>query len=107
MAYGLAARIAHKAVEIYRAQGVKVGLLRPITLFPFPTAILHRMAPHLRSILVVEMNAGQMVEDVRLSVEGRAPVKFYGRMGGVIPAPDEVVKALQSMIVSSPEHAEA
>jgi 2-oxoglutarate ferredoxin oxidoreductase subunit alpha len=107
VAYGLAARIAHKAVEIYREQGVKVGLLRPVTLYPFPTAILREMAPHLHGILVVEMNAGQMVEDVRLSVEGRTPVSFYGRMGGVIPAPDEVVKALQSMIVATPEHAEA
>jgi 2-oxoglutarate/2-oxoacid ferredoxin oxidoreductase subunit alpha len=107
VAYGLAARIAHKAVEIHREQGVKVGLLRPITLYPFPTTVLRDMAPHLHGVLVVEMNAGQMVEDVRLSVEGRAPVSFYGRMGGVIPAPEEVVKALQSMIVSTPEHAEA
>jgi len=107
VAFGLAARIAHKAVEILREQGVKVGLFRPITLYPFPTAVLREMAPRLRGILDVEMNAGQMVEDVRLSVEGRTPVAFYGRMGGVIPSPEEVVKALHQMVVSSPKHAEA
>jgi 2-oxoglutarate/2-oxoacid ferredoxin oxidoreductase subunit alpha len=106
VAYGLAARIAHKAVEVWRERGVKVGLMRPITLWPFPTGILREIAPRLRGILDVEMNAGQMIEDVRLSVEGRTPVKFYGRMGGVIPSPEEVIKALGQLMVTSPEHAE-
>ncbi len=107
VAYGLSARIAHKAVEISRARGLKVGLLRPITLFPFPSAILREMSGHLHGLLVVEMNSGQMVEDVRLSVEGRAPVSFYGRMGGVIPAPEEVVEALQPLMTNDAAHVEA
>jgi 2-oxoglutarate/2-oxoacid ferredoxin oxidoreductase subunit alpha len=98
VAYGLAARIAHRAVQLARAKGIRVGLLRPITLWPFPSQVLHSLASHLRGILVVEMNAGQMVEDVRLAVEGQTPVQFYGRMGGVIPAPDEVVHALHALV---------
>jgi 2-oxoglutarate ferredoxin oxidoreductase subunit alpha len=98
VAYGLAARIAHKAVETARENGIKVGLLRPITLFPYPSGILRTMADRLAGILDVEMNAGQMLEDVRLSVEGRTPVSFYGRMGGIIPSPDEVVHALEKMM---------
>jgi 2-oxoglutarate ferredoxin oxidoreductase subunit alpha len=98
VAYGLSARIAHRAVEIARDNGVRAGLLRPKTLWPFPSAKLHEIAMRTVGMLVVEMNAGQMVEDVRLAVEGRVPVQFYGRMGGIIPSPDEVVKALETMI---------
>lgn len=98
VAYGLAARIAHRAVQLAREEGIKVGLLRPITLWPYPSAVLQSLAAHLHGVLVVEMNAGQMVEDVRLAVEGRTPVRFYGRMGGVIPAPDEVLRALHAMV---------
>lgn len=98
VAYGLAARIAQGAVEIARAQGIKAGLLRPQTLWPFPTAAIRGIAERVHGVLVVEMNAGQMVEDVRLAVEGRVPVSFYGRMGGVIPAPDEVVRALDAVV---------
>lgn len=98
VAYGLAARVAHRAVEIARQNGIRVGLLRPRTLWPFPSAKLRELAMRTMGMLVVEMNSGQMVEDVRLSVEGRVPVKFYGRMGGIIPSPDEVVYALESMI---------
>jgi 2-oxoglutarate/2-oxoacid ferredoxin oxidoreductase subunit alpha len=98
VAFGLAARIAHRAVQLARAQGIRAGLLRPITLWPYPSTVLRSLAAQLRGVLVVEMNAGQMVEDVRLAVEGKVPVQFYGRMGGVIPAPDEVVQALQSLI---------
>jgi 2-oxoglutarate/2-oxoacid ferredoxin oxidoreductase subunit alpha len=105
VAYGLAARIAHRAVQLARAEGIKAGLLRPITLWPYPATILRDLAAQLRGILVVEMNAGQMIEDVRLSVEGKAPVEFYGRMGGVIPAPDEVLHALHSMVHSKAAHA--
>ena len=94
VAYGLAARIAHRAVEIARENGIRAGLLRPITLFPFPYDEIRAMASTVQGMLVVEMNAGQMVEDVRLGVEGRVPVRFYGRMGGIIPSPEEVVRAL-------------
>jgi 2-oxoglutarate ferredoxin oxidoreductase subunit alpha len=98
VAYGLVARIAHKAVELARAEGIKVGLLRPKTLFPFPTLALRDLAETVNGMLVVEMNAGQMVEDVRLAVEGKVPVEFYGRMGGIIPSPEEIVKALEKLV---------
>jgi 2-oxoglutarate/2-oxoacid ferredoxin oxidoreductase subunit alpha len=105
VAYGLAARIAHRAVQLARAEGIRAGLLRPITLWPYPSTVLHELAAHLRGVLVIEMNAGQMVEDVRLAVEGQAPVEFYGRMGGVIPAPDEVLHALQLLVHSKAANA--
>ncbi len=108
VAYGLVARIAHRAVELAREEGLKVGLLRPITLFPFPTMQVRKLAEQVHGVLVVEMNAGQMVEDVRLAVEGRVPVSFYGRMGGIIPSPDEVVKALGELVRSTvAQHVEA
>jgi 2-oxoglutarate ferredoxin oxidoreductase subunit alpha len=97
VAYGLAARIAHRAVELARAMGIRAGLLRPITLWPFPYAKIHQLANRVTGMLVVEMNSGQMVEDVRLGVEGRVPVKFCGRMGGVVPSPEEVVTALEAL----------
>mgnify|MGYP003382031966 CR=1 FL=1 len=98
VAFGLAARIAHRAVQVARANGHRVGLIRPITLFPYPTAIIRSLSERMKGVLVVEMNAGQMVEDVRLAVEGRVPVRFYGRMGGVIPSPDEVAQAVENMV---------
>ncbi len=108
VAYGLAARIAHRAVELARADGIRAGLLRPITLWPFPYAPVRKLASQVAATLVVEMNAGQMVEDVRLGVEGRCPVGFYGRMGGIIPSPDEVVNALKGILTkNAPQHAEA
>ena len=108
VAYGLAARVAKRAVEMARARGIRAGLLRPITLFPYPSMAVRELAERVRGVLVVEMNAGQMVEDVRLAVEGRVPVKFYGRMGGIIPAPDEVVRALDALITEDvAHHAEA
>jgi 2-oxoglutarate/2-oxoacid ferredoxin oxidoreductase subunit alpha len=108
VAYGLAARIAHRAVELARAQGIRVGLVRPITLFPFPSKPINELARRSRGVLVVEMNAGQMVEDVRLAVNGLIPVSFYGRMGGVIPSPDEVVAAIDALVKKDvAQHAEA
>jgi 2-oxoglutarate ferredoxin oxidoreductase subunit alpha len=101
VAFGLAARIAHRAVQVARANGHRVGLIRPITLFPYPSAIIRSLSERMKGILVVEMNAGQMVEDVRLAVEGRVPVKFYGRMGGVIPSPDEVAQAVETMVAQT------
>jgi 2-oxoglutarate/2-oxoacid ferredoxin oxidoreductase subunit alpha len=88
--FGLGARICMKAMQIARENGFKVGLVRPITLFPFPTKVYHELGGRVKGILDVEMNAGQMVEDVRLSVNGQTPVEFYGRMGGVIPSPEEI-----------------
>ena len=106
--YGLAARIAHRAVEQARAEGIKVGLVRPITLYPFPYQIINDLAHRTRGALVVEMNAGQMVEDVRLAVNGLIPVSFYGRMGGMIASPDEVAAALDALLKKDvAQHAEA
>lgn len=99
VAFGSAARICQKAVEIARAQGIKVGLLRPITLFPFPTKRIQESLSHVKGILSVEYNAGQMIEDIRLAVEGKVPVEHFGRMGGIVPTPDEVVDALKSKII--------
>jgi 2-oxoglutarate/2-oxoacid ferredoxin oxidoreductase subunit alpha len=96
VAYGLVARIAHKAVQLARAEGIRAGLLRPITLFPFPSEAIVTAAAGASSVLVVEMNAGQMVEDVRLAVNGRVPVSFHGRMGGVIPSPDEILEKIRA-----------
>ena len=98
VAYGTAARVATTAMTRARAAGLRVGLFRPISLWPFPSAALRDLAPRLRAILVVEMSAGQMVEDVRLAVEGRTAVHFHGRMGGVVPMPGEIVRAVESVL---------
>ena len=97
VAFGLVARIAHKAMENANKKGLKVGMVRPITLFPFPSDILSSMSEKVDQFLVVEMNAGQMVEDVQLAVNGKIPVDFYGRMGGVIPQPSEIEDKLIQM----------
>lgn len=105
VAYGLAARVSQRAVEIARERGVAVGILRPITLYPYPYNVLQELRDRLRGVLVVEMNAGQMVEDVRLGIEGRVPVEFYGRMGGLIPSPEEIldrIMDLHSRLVGQP-----
>ena len=99
IAFGSSARISKKSVEIAREKGVKVGLLRPITLFPFPYKEIGAYTDQVKGILTVEMNAGQMVEDVRLAVEGRVKVEHYGRMGGMISSPDEVENALKELII--------
>jgi len=95
VAYGTSARVCQKSVELAREQGIKAGLLRPITLFPFPSKRLNKLADKVRLMLAVEMSAGQMVEDVMLAVNGKVPVHHYGRMGGMIPSPDEVVENLK------------
>ena len=100
VAFGSSARICKKTVEIAREQGHKVGLLRPITLFPFPTKRIAELAEKCKGFLVAELNAGQMVEDVRLAVEGKAPVAHYGRMGGAVYSPDEVAEALNEKIIN-------
>lgn len=97
VAFGLSARICQKALELARARGIRVGLLRPITLYPFPSAAIADLGGRVASILTVEMNAGQMVEDVRLAVNGRTPVRFLGRMGGMIPSPEDVLSEIEAM----------
>ncbi len=98
VAFGLSSRICQKAMELARQEGIKVGFLRPITLYPFPYDALNKLADKLKGVLVVEMNAGQMLEDVRLGVCGKVPVEFYGRMGGIIPSPEEIVDKLKQMM---------
>lgn len=98
VAFGSSSRICRKAVELARAKGLKVGLLRPITLFPFPKVLVAELAKRVKGFLTVEMNAGQMIEDVQLSVfsSGQSvPVNYFGRMGGIIPTPGEVVEAVE------------
>lgn len=99
VAYGTSARICQKAIELGRAKGIKIGLFRPITLFPYPTKELKELSKHLKGILSVEMNAGQMIEDVKLSVGTSFNVDHFGRMGGVIPTPNEVLEALEQKII--------
>ncbi|MGV8830108.1 MAG: 3-methyl-2-oxobutanoate dehydrogenase subunit VorB [Breznakibacter sp.] len=98
VAYGSSARICQKTMELARAKGIKVGLFRPITLFPFPNQQLLAYASRVKGILTVEMSAGQMVEDVKLAVECKVPVTHYGRFGGMIPSPEEVLNALEQKI---------
>lgn len=93
--FGTAGRIAYSAVEAAREQGLRVGLFRPQTLWPFPEKRLQEIAARVQSCLVVEMNAGQMLEDVQLVLKGRVPVEFYGRMGGTVPMPDEILDVIE------------
>ncbi len=97
VAFGSAARLTQKAIEIARAEGIKVGLLRPITLFPFPTKQIAEMAKGKKGVLVVEINAGQMVQDVRLAINGAVKVEQFGRLGGIVPEPEEIVEALKNL----------
>jgi 2-oxoglutarate ferredoxin oxidoreductase subunit alpha len=92
VAYGTTSRICRQAVKELRNKNLKLGMIRPITLWPFPEKIINECAKKTKKFLVVEMSAGQMVEDVRLSVDGQAKVYFYGRMGGEIPTQEEVTK---------------
>ncbi len=95
VAYGTAARVARTAIERAREHGMNVGLFRPISLWPFPSEALAETTRSLRAIVVVELSAGQMVEDVRLAIEGRTPVFFHGRTGGMVPTPGEVLDVLR------------
>ena len=95
VSFGSAARIAEKALEMARSTGVRVGLFRPITLWPFPSKQIAAMAKGKKGVLVVEINAGQMVQDVRLAVNGAVPVEYFGRLGGIVPEPDEIVQVLK------------
>jgi 2-oxoglutarate ferredoxin oxidoreductase subunit alpha len=95
VAYGTSARVCQKSIQLAREQGIKAGLLRPITLFPFPTKRINKLADKVKGMLSVEMSAGQMVEDVLLSVNGKVPVFHFGRMGGIVTTPEEVVENLK------------
>ncbi len=96
-AYGMAGRIAESAVKRARQAGMKVGLFRPVSLWPFPEARLSALADHIDAFLVVEMNAGQMLDDVRLAAGGQVPVSFYGRTGGVVPVPEEIYDQIDAL----------
>lgn len=101
VAFGLVARICTKAAELARAKGLKVGVFRPISLFPFPYNEIQKLSQKAKGMLTVEMNAGQMVEDVRLAVNGKIPVEFHGRMGGVVPSPEEILAKLEEKLAGA------
>lgn len=99
VAFGSSARICQKAIKNARSEGLKLGLLRPITLWPFPTKIIADYAVKVKGMLAVELNAGQMVEDVRLSVNGKVSVGHFGRLGGIVFTPDEIVNAVKEKLL--------
>jgi hypothetical protein len=100
VAFGSVARICAKAKDIAKEKGIKVGIVRPITLWPFPEEAVRKAAEGKKGILCVELNAGQMIEDVRLSIHDAIPVKHFGRLGGIIPSPQEVVEALEKNFIN-------
>jgi 2-oxoglutarate ferredoxin oxidoreductase subunit alpha len=99
IAYGIAARIVRSAVNKARAEGIKAGWIRPITLWPFPTEQISKAAEELRIFLTVEMSCGQMLEDVKLAISGKAPVLFYGRPGGGVPTADEILDKIKQLTI--------
>ncbi|MBT3218540.1 MAG: 3-methyl-2-oxobutanoate dehydrogenase subunit beta, partial [Proteobacteria bacterium] len=103
VAFGTVGRICQTVVREARAKGIKVGMIRPVTLWPFPYERIHELAKQVKGVFVSEMNAGQMVEDVRLGVEGVAPVGFHGRLGGIIPLPDDLLEELEAFIAQTPD----
>lgn len=98
VAYGSSSRICQKSVDLAREAGLKIGLIRPITLFPFPAKVIQKHLSHAKGFMSVEMSAGQMVEDVKLAVNGKVPVVHFGRMGGMIPSPNEVLEAMKDFM---------
>lgn len=105
VAFGSIARICMKAIEDARKEGVKVGIIRPITLWPFPYDAIREAAANVKGILCVEINAGQMIEDVRLAVSDSVPVRHFGRMGGIVPNPNEILDALRRDFIDKPANA--
>lgn len=99
IAFGAMARISQKAIEMAREEGIKVGIIRPITLWPFPKKVISDYADKVKGMLSVELNAGQMVEDVKLAVNGRINVDHFGRLGGIVPNPDEIVTAIKEKLM--------
>jgi 2-oxoglutarate ferredoxin oxidoreductase subunit alpha len=97
VAYGLSARVSQKAMETAREQGVKVGLIRPVTLFPYPYEAIEAIVPHVKGIITVEMSAGQMIEDVSLAAKGKVPLYFHGRTGGMLPSPEDILSLIESI----------
>jgi 2-oxoglutarate ferredoxin oxidoreductase subunit alpha len=97
VAYGTAGRIAQTAVKQAREKGIAAGLFRPISMFPFPYDQLDQIAKTARQFLVVELSAGQMIEDVRLATHCRLPISFFGRMGGVVPLPEDILKEIEAL----------
>lgn len=104
--YGISARILKSVVRLARAEGIRAGLLRPITLYPFPTEAIHDLAKTASAFLTVELSTGQMVEDVRLAVNGRRAVEFYGRTGGNVPSAEEVLEVARNLAKRFPAVAE-
>lgn len=98
VAYGTVARIAKTVIQNARKEGLNVGLIRPITLFPFPEKIIAKAAETVKKFLVVEMSMGQMIEDVKLAVNGKANIEFYGRTGGVVPSPVEILEEVKKYL---------
>ena len=96
--FGTAGRIALTAVRNARAEGIKVGLFRPISLSPFPFSQLEELVKTTQGFLVTEMNTGQMLEDVRMAVKGRVPIEFYARVGGIVPYPDEILGEIYRLV---------
>lgn len=101
ISFGSAARISKKAVDIARSEGIRLGLFRPITLWPFPSEAIEKLSKKTKGILVTEINGGQMIYDVRLAVGKNLKVEHFGRQGGMVPAPDEIVKALKEKIINA------
>lgn len=99
VAFGSMARICQKTIELAAAEGIKLGLLRPITLWPFPYAAINETAQGKKGVLVAELNAGQMIEDVKLAVNCSLPVEHFGRLGGIVPSPDEVLAAIKEKLM--------
>jgi 2-oxoglutarate ferredoxin oxidoreductase subunit alpha len=102
VAYGTTSRIARSAIEKCRRLGLRAGLLRPITLYPFPFAAFEQVIARPQGFLVVEMSMGQMLDDVKIAVAGRKPVAFYGRTGGIVPTPEEIVKQVRALLGGGP-----
>jgi 2-oxoglutarate ferredoxin oxidoreductase subunit alpha len=102
VAFGTAGRVASSAVRVAREEGIKVGLFRPITLAPFPAKQIEALTDRVKSLLVVEMNTGMMLDDVKLAVGGKIPVEFYGRLGGVTPFPDEILDEIHRIAQNPP-----
>ena len=98
VAYGISSRIALTVMQKAREEGIKVGIFRPITLWPFPYDALASVSKRIKGILIIEQNAGQMIEDVRLAVGENLPIDFHGRMGGMLPEPQDIVEQLKGFV---------
>jgi len=98
VAYGVVSRIVYSVVDRARAEGLKIGLLRPITVWPYPTEAISNLADKVKSFVAVELSTGQMIEDVRLAVNGKVPVHFYGRCGGVVPSGKELLEEFRKIM---------